>query len=257
MKVWLLYLLDARRLRRQIDPLNLFRLVCAERVRRPGAIVRLCLKSLPRPVYVRARSSDCALVRTVLLRDGGDYPVFPGFVPRNIIDAGANIGLATAFFKAHYPEATIVAIEPDEANCRMFERNTRGYAGVHLLRGGVWSDAASRLRIRNADADAYSYQLEEAREGVEAFTIPGICRRFGIERIDILKVDIEGGERALFSRNTEWLGVVDNLFVELHDHHARGASQALLRAVAGQGFFLRFKGENTILTRELRAWRTV
>src|ERR1700730_7986688 len=40
-----------------------------------------------------------------------------------IIDAGANIGLATLWFKAQYPKATVIAIEPDTENFAVLKEN--------------------------------------------------------------------------------------------------------------------------------------
>lgn len=237
-----------------ITPWNSLRLHVAEHVQKPNQVCRIALRKQPPPVFLRARTSDCEMAKTVLIHAGGEYPAFKDYFPEVIIDAGANIGLATVFFKTFYPNATVIAIEPDEENCRMFEMNTRGYANVHLLRGGLWPDADQHLRIKNTSAASYSFQVEPAEQGLKAYTISDICAQFGFTHIDILKVDIEGSERELFARNNTWIDMTDNLFIELHDHYAPGASQTFLRAVGDKGFFLRFSGENVILTRKIQQW---
>jgi hypothetical protein len=48
-------------------------------------------------------------------------------------------------------------------------------------------------------------------------SIPTLLQETGIgHRIDLLKVDIEGGEAELFSKNFEWLDGVQNIIVEFH-----------------------------------------
>jgi hypothetical protein len=91
--------------------------------------------------------------------------------------------------------------------------------------------------------------LEKAASGIPEVTVDEICKRFGCSEIDIIKIDIEGGETELFARNIFWVTRTANIFVELHDGVAPGASQNLLLAVQG-AFILRSKGENYILSRE-------
>jgi FkbM family methyltransferase len=174
------------------------------------------------------------------------------YEPEVIIDAGANIGLATVFFKTHYPKSTVVAIEPDEENCKMFMLNTSGYVKVHLLRGGIWPDADRCLRINNTKGESWSFHCEPADTGMPTFTVADICARFSLSTIDIMKIDIEGNERELFSRNTEWLNITDNIFIELHDYFSPGASQNVIRAIAEQNFSVGFSGENLVLFKKHR-----
>lgn len=239
---------------RWCSPWNFVRLFVATHVRSRNAVCPIKLRYLKEPVYVRARTSDCILVRTVLTKLGGEYPVFKDYHPRVIIDAGANVGYATVFFKTYYPDATVVAIEPDEDNCRMFLLNTKQYADVHLLRGGLWPDSGKTVRISNPDSASWAFQCEPAENGVPTYAIADICRQFGFSHIDIMKIDIEGNERELFQRNTDWLAITDNIFMELHDHVSPGASRQVLRTIADQDFSLRIGGENLILTKTDLLW---
>jgi len=46
-----------------------------------------------------------------------EYKVFmPIDSPKTILDAGANIGTASRFFSNQFPDAKIIAIEPDSEN---------------------------------------------------------------------------------------------------------------------------------------------
>lgn len=250
MKDLLVLLWNFRRLRKRITFLNWIILYVAEKWAPGKKIWSIKIKSLLFPCFFRTRTVDVGLIRSILLDPmGGEYPTFRNFTPKFIIDAGANIGIASVFFKTKYPNATIVSIEPDLQNCELFKLNTQHYQDIHLFQAGLGPDKGKRFKIRNENVAPYSYQLEQASEGIQAITIPEICAKFGYEKIDILKCDIEGGEKVLFERNTEWIESVDNLFIELHDHYALGASKQLLACVQG-GFYLRFRGENVVLTRD-------
>ena len=64
--------------------------------------------------------------------------------------------------------------------------------------------------------------------------MPEIIDRFSIERVSFLKVDIEGSEISLLTRNNEWLGLVDNLALEVHP--AEGAPSILVDVLRDHGF---------------------
>jgi FkbM family methyltransferase len=244
-----------RRYRNKIGWRNVLRLIWLDYYATPGKVYEFDMSKLfskKFSICLRAKTSDSKVFSTVFLRR--QYPAYKEYEPDVIIDAGANIGLATLFFKYHYPNAKIIAIEPDDENCALFDRNTAELKDVYLLRGGVWPDKNNTLTIRNPGAAAYSYQLEISEHGVKAWTIPDVMQKFDLSHIDFLKMDIEGGEREMFSNNFEWLEDIDNLMVEVHDHYAPGASQALLRAIGPRGFHFAFCGENVIFSKKMHKW---
>lgn len=206
------------------------------------------LRDYPHRIFLRARTTDCILMASILL-GGGEYPVFENYTPKFIIDAGANIGLATVFFKHHYPDATVVAIEPESRNCEMFRKNTAYYTNIHLIQGGVGPDENKFMRIQNESDAPWGFRLEESKDGIPEITINAILAQYCPEKIDILKIDIEGGEKALFERNTDWMAQADNIFIEFHEYLVLGCSKTLLSVTKGD-FFLRKRGENYLFTRE-------
>lgn len=137
-----------------------------------------------------------------------------------ILDAGANIGLASVFFACKYPQAQILAVEPDPENCELFRRNTASFPNVRLFQSGVWHRPC-RVVCRNPTAEKFSLQFEEverdAAHGVEAFPISHFLDEAGAARLDILKMDIEGAERAVFAADcANWLRNTRLVFVETH-----------------------------------------
>jgi hypothetical protein len=71
-----------------------------------------------------------------------------------------------------------------------------------------------------------------------------LIRTLSRERIDILKIDIEGAETQLFSQDCDkWLSKVDNLLVELHDEEAE---HVFLHALRHFSFDLGQCGELTV-----------
>jgi hypothetical protein len=67
-------------------------------------------------------------------------------------------------------------------------------------------------------------------EGTPTITVPGLMQQFGLETIDVLKIDVEGAEREIFAA-CDWMDKVRFLAIELHDRFWPGCS-ALVDAAA-------------------------
>lgn len=173
--------------------------------------------------WLRKETSDFETLIQVGIYREMDLPIA---LDRPVIfDAGANIGLATRYLKMQYPDAQVVAIEPDPENYEMLVRNTEGLKGVSCVKGGVWW-REQKLAIANKSDAAWAYRTEESEvsneESIMAFTIPSLLDQFGHEKIDILKLDIESAEMPVLQHSTSWMGRVNSLLVETHDDVSPG-----------------------------------
>jgi FkbM family methyltransferase len=120
-----------------------------------------------------------------------------------IIDCGANIGLSGVWYARQFPEAKIIAVEPDQSNLEIASRNLAAYPNVTLVSGGVW-DTPSHLSIVNPDAEPWAFRVEEGEGSIPGFTIDQLSEG---KPILVVKVDIEGAEKELFGRTRiGWTG---------------------------------------------------
>lgn len=81
-------------------------------------------------------------------------------------------------------------------------------------------------------------------------TIPEIVEEEAAwESLLLVKIDIEGGERQLFSENTEWIGRVPLIIIETHDSLQPYDKTSLnfFRAVSAYDFEVCFSGENAFV----------
>lgn len=184
------------------------------------------------------------------VRAAYDRTLAAGEVPL-VIDCGANIGLSSLYFAKHLPKARIVGIEPEPENVALARRNTQSHPLIEIVEAAV-SDQAGSMHLVNPEAEKYAYQVREAGDRgdrdsplIEALTIDTIMQRSGARRNLIVKVDIEGGEQALFRSNVGWLDHTDLLIIETHDwlFPGEGTSQPLFAAIAGRKFEVIQKGE--------------
>ena len=200
-------------------------------------------------ISLRAGTSDVDCLEKVFVQREYESPFRTA--PRIIVDAGANVGMATLFFAGEFPAAKIVAIEPEQSNFKVLQRNCRGLANVTLLNAALWGNERS-LQIDDSSAEKWGFEVSEKSSGavngsqsVAAVTIPRLMKSIGAGRIDILKLDIEGAEREVFNAGADaWLGQVDQIIIELHDRFHDGCSKAFYSAVTRRLHAQEIRGEN-------------
>lgn len=142
-----------------------------------------------------------------------------------IIDAGANVGYASIYFKSFFPFAQIVAIEPEKNNQQQIERNIElnGIQLNNLINGALWNRSAVLEVARdfrdNRDA-AFTVREITSGTGIAGFSFDDILRMNEWANVDLLKIDIEGGERFLFSDDDKADSILKRtkfLAIEIHD----------------------------------------
>lgn len=147
-----------------------------------------------------------------------------------IIDAGANIGLSARWFADLFPEARIYALEPDEGNYAMLCANTKDFPNIMPLHAALWDNSSAKIVIANSADPASCYRVTETGDrggsSLTVYTVPDIMRMAGAPRLLLAKIDIEGGEDALFRSNTTWLDNTDAMAIELHDWLLPGAGSS-------------------------------
>jgi FkbM family methyltransferase len=202
------------------------------------------------PVYLRPGTSDQEVFVQVFLN--GEYDLDLGR-PSVIVDAGANVGLSTLLFANRYPETRVIAIEPDPANFSMLTLNTQSYTTVSRLQCGLWS-RATQLAITNPTDDPWGFRVVETIDGdIPALGVRDVMEAYRLDRIDVLKMDVEGAEREILSTYDAWGEDVGIIIVETHDDPLHDCSETLDRAVQSGGLARSRSGENHVLRRPLPA----
>jgi len=189
------------------------------------------------PLQIRPQDSDLDVLAQVFIEE--HYKTVPLTDPRGlIVDCGANIGCAAAYFLTRFPEATLVAVEPDRDNFELLARNLAPYGSrAKAIHAAVWpSDSPVRFRDEPYDdGRSWARQVEDVHghddEKVQGLTIDSLLADSGFGAISLLKMDIEGAEvPVLISPRRQWLERVDCLAIELHDDTHFGNATAAFNA---------------------------
>ena len=148
--------------------------------------------------------------------------------PAVVVDLGANIGAFSLWAARKWTPELIVAVEMDEENYVLFEENMRLNrldSQVRLVKAAIW-DCNERVGIRRHGFNHGMNQAcsDPAGADIPAITLERLLEMTGIEKVDVLKMDIEGAEGRLFSSDNERILAesVGCLLAELHP--TRGAS---------------------------------
>jgi FkbM family methyltransferase len=202
-----------------------------------GELYRMPTLGTGLTLWGRAGSTDRLVFEEIFMR--GDYDVFrAGEDPCTIIDVGANVGYASAYLLSRFPAARVLAIEPDADNLAVARRNLAAFGNrATLVEGAVWSHRTGLCVVRDAGAGEWGITMRECRKGetadLVAMDMTDVIARAGDTEIDLLKIDIEGGERTLFGAGTaQWLPRVRMLIVELHDAAARAAFDSATKGLS-------------------------
>jgi FkbM family methyltransferase len=180
-----------------------------------------------------------ARYQTIL--DSGRKPV--------IVDAGANIGVASLWLHRAFPQAVIVALEPERGNFGMLKRNVDWQPSVIPVAAAV-GGAPGFVQVENKGR-GWSARTSRADSGVPILTMADAFAKFADGEPFIAKIDIEGFESDLFGGNVDWLDDLYMVIIEPHDYEQPGkrTSRSFQIAMAARDFDIFISGDSLIYLR--------
>jgi FkbM family methyltransferase len=191
------------------------------------------LRSLLHPILVRPGTLDSGtIINNVIRAEYGRLKL--DNEPDWMIDAGAYIGDTTAYFLSRFPGLKVIALEPNPENFEAASKNLAPYGERAIaIQKALHCEEGELCFSGSGTAGAISGMGQK----VESTSIPALINKFSIKRINILKIDIEGGEEALFKDQPEvWLSRVDWLILEIHSDSILAL---ISRVLLANGFSMR------------------
>lgn len=206
------------------------------------------------PLELRTRGGD--LLRLSNLEDVRtawiifcrlEYQVAPELL--TIVDAGANIGLFSLYAARRAPRSRIVALEPFPSSFAALEQQLARNALTERVAARPWAlgphDGSARMEsapglpsqkrsVRSQQGEGNAVLSTETE--VPMLTLASVLEREGLERVDLLKIDVEGAEHAVFaSTPREVLLRLGSIALE---YHPNGSKQELFERILGASFEL-------------------
>jgi FkbM family methyltransferase len=176
-------------------------------------------------LHYRLNRADLWTIHEVWVEQ--EYRVSRLFKPRIVVDLGANIGLTSLWFASSF-SSVVIAVEPSESNAEVARKNLEPFGpratviqaavGAAVGTGKFLPGPAStcgRMDFHNALSS--SEQKSEKAVDVAIIDMATVLRLIPSDSsIDLLKIDIEGGEEELLNGDVSWLDRVNAILIEFH-----------------------------------------
>ena len=166
---------------------------------------------------MRMSSEDYAAFREIFLYRYYDHDLGE---PQSILDLGGYCGYTAVAFSARFPRARVAAVEPHPDNFAALTGNIQlNNLPVTVFQAAATvSDGPVQLFLGGGMTHGLlpTYHSTGGSITVEGLSVPTILDRLGWDRIDLLKIDIEGAEEFLFRARQPWLAQVKTIIGEYH-----------------------------------------
>jgi len=162
----------------------------------------------------RLNKGDLQSLREVWIEEAYRLPV--PIESSVIIDLGANIGMTSVWLAKRYGCSRIIAVEPSAANARLVRRNVADNAlPAEVVEAAVGPTDGTAL-FEESRSSNLGHLGTTGRE-VRLVSMDSVLRAVPDQSpVDLVKMDIEGGEQALLDGDLDWLRRVRSLVVEFH-----------------------------------------
>lgn len=128
-----------------------------------------------------------------------------GYDNGNIMDIGANVGIFAYFIKKRFPSANLFSFEPDKKLLPIIEKNLSQFKNYQIIECAIsdydgeiklfYNIDSSQVNSTEVDALTPFTTIEKMKSNkVKCRTISSFCQEHNIKNIDLLKIDIQGGE---------------------------------------------------------------
>ncbi len=146
--------------------------------------------------------------------------------PRLFVDLGANIGLTSLWLARRYGCEQVIAVEPSPGNAALARKNllSKTFA-AHVVEAAAGSENGTALfdagpsptNGRIVGEDPAQNNVQSGQYAVRVLNMEAVLKDLPeTTPIDLMKIDIEGGEQDLLSSNIGWLDRVSALIIEFH-----------------------------------------
>lgn len=165
-----------------------------------------------------------------------------------VMDIGGNVGAVACYLaKRIGAQGRVISFEPDPANISIFRRNLElnGVANVTLVEQGAWSEEGA-LEFRAGGNYTSSFvptdHIERAPTQYRTVRVPvttmdAVAAQIGLERLDLVKMDIEGSEvQALHGARRMLLRLRPDVIVETHVVQGRSTEGEVRTALSEAGY---------------------
>jgi FkbM family methyltransferase len=188
-------------------------------------------------ILVRTCSPDLIVARWCL--EGNEFSFLTEFLGnvKVIVDGGAYIGISALALADTFPQSRIFAIEPDPENYDLLVRNTADARNIIPINAALVAESGA-VTLFDRENGPWGFSALQQVGGRKRAEVPGLSmtdlmEQFDLDHVDVLKLDIEGAEKAVLENSEDWITSVSVIYAELHERFVPGTLRAFFRATEG------------------------
>lgn len=179
-----------------------------------GIKVKMKFKGKKFNFYITDRS-DLSIIEEMFVME--EYKI-ENIKPSVIFDIGSNVGLSAIYFSLKYPDSRIYAFEPNKKTFLKMKRNVSSFNNIEIFNWAI-ADHDGQVEFFENERSMSSSIIKRSEKQeavlVNCYKLDSILEKLNIEKIDLLKFDVEGFEYNVFSAFTKQ-NKVDYFIGEIH-----------------------------------------
>jgi len=144
----------------------------------------------------------------------------------NILDIGANVGIFSYFIKKKFPSANLFSFEPDKKLIPIIKKNLSQFNNYHIIEAAISSYDGEidffynidSSQVNSTEIDAllpFTTKDQMQNNKVNCKTIVSFCKENNINSIDVLKIDIQGGEYKALKSSESVFKITNQILIEI------------------------------------------
>ena len=186
--------------------------------------------------------------------------------PTVVIDIGANIGLSSLYLSNHFDSLIhAIGVEADQLNYEILKKNYKLWSSFPKKKftalNAVASPSDDDVMVSDLSLNSIDKRFsasgslrfkpsnQSSKSTILSVSLNQIIKKYSLssERL-FIKIDIEGGESYLFSKNYNWIKSVYCIAIEFHDHFDPSlvnSSKPFFKAILNYNFAIEV-GKDTV-----------
>ena len=210
-----------------------------------------CIKPLqfPYPLWLRKSEPDIHNFWQIFGEKECDIPELIN--PSAIIDIGSFVGYSAAYFLWKYPQAHLTCVEPNPSNISNFKKNIQNFSNYTLIEAAISESDNTYTEFSFVPGQTWAGSTKpvpgENKKSINVCTIKfeELVTSYGYNGFDLMKIDIEGNESLILTKEDLCAKYIGYILVEIHD---KDSFAALEQLQLGNKFkILRVSGEKYLL----------